>query len=75
MSGKPIKTAEGGYKDDNGVKVNQHGYLVDGEGNIVDHNGNIMFDENVLVNQGQLPSLFTRLAKTESDDDLDNLLN
>lgn len=55
--------------------MNEHGYLSDLQGNIVDRNGNVMFEKSSLVD-GRLPGLFTssKFTKTESDDDLSNLL-
>jgi hypothetical protein len=46
------------YQDDNGVMVNQHGYLCDEAGNIVDSNKNVMFERHLLTEDQRLPSLF-----------------
>ena len=76
---KPIlkRSASGSLEDDNGVRVNQFGYLVDTEGNIVDKNGNVMFERQILSADGKLPSLFKNreIFGTESDDEINLMLH
>lgn len=68
---------DGTYQDDNGVKVNKHGWLIDKVGNIVDHNGNIMFEANLLSDDGDIPVLFKNntLINNKSEEDLATLID